>query len=451
MPVVYGYISDAHEKKTAGGRQGARTRAPAVALRRDRPTPATRRRWPPTTRRSRSSSSVSDDGINASNTVFLFSNEEGDHFAGANVGRTVQPNCTGTPGMLDYTCSYANQGTTPAIGEQFVNIHGLLQHEFNNTTPFYDEPQGNSVYITGNPGPTDPMTRQLERDFGDAQVFDTFDNATENLTNYEVDPEVEQLLHFTNADPNRTPSFTIWPKGDFFMASGTKDTSQTSTAALRGRMPPTRARTASRRATGSRGITATTPPRSTTRGSALSGPGVANKGVDGRSAAEGPNSADGANSDPKLVTQSNDPGTWGDETDMRPTLLALVGLKDDYVEDGRVLVEDLTNPPDKAGQPKYQSLAVCYKQLNSSVGQFGTDMIVADTAALETGSSGDDSTYDSVLSKIQSLGAARDALATKIKSDLFNAEFNNTPIPGANDLKNCTSIVAQANALAGQG
>ncbi len=34
------------------------------------------------------------------------------------------------------------------------------------------------------------------------------------------------------------------------------------------------------------------------------------------------------------------------------------------------------------------------------------------------------------------------------KSDLFNAEFNNHPIPGANDLKDCNSILSQANALA---
>ena len=108
-------------------------------------------------------------------------------------------------------------------------------------------------------------------------------------------------------------------------------------------------------------------------------------------------------------------------------------------------------PPGKSGQPKFKQLAVCYKQLISSVGQFGTDLIVADTAALKTGSSSDDSTYDSVLSKIQSLGTARDALATTIKGDLFNAEFNNTPIPGANDLKDCESILAQANALAGSG
>jgi len=108
-------------------------------------------------------------------------------------------------------------------------------------------------------------------------------------------------------------------------------------------------------------------------------------------------------------------------------------------------------PPGKSGQPKFKQLAVCYKQVNSSVGQFGTDLIVADTAAVKTGSSSDDSTYDSVLDQIKSLGSARDKLATKIKGDLFDAEFNNTPIPGANDLKNCEDIVAQANALAGQG
>jgi hypothetical protein len=460
VPVVYGYISDAHEKKTAGGTAQTGCTNPSTS------SSAAEGPADPCYKATLASYNtafatffkrLADDGINPSNTEFLFSNEEGDHFAGANVGRSVQPTCTGTPGQLNYTCSYANQGTTPAIGEQFVNIHGLLQHEFNNTTPFYDEPQGNSIYITGNPGPMDPSTRQLERDFGNAQVNDVFDNATENLTNFEVDPEVEQLLHFTNADRNRTPSFTIWPKGDFFMASGVNDIAATSTkpAVLDGCPTGTTADNASSNCVSTsngfawdHGYYA---PEIDNSWLGLVGPGVANKGVDGRSAADGPNSADGANSTAQLVTPNNDPGTWGDEADMRPTLLSLVGLKDDYIDDGRVLVEDLTNPPDKAGQPKYQNLAVCYKQLNASVGQFGTDLIVADTAALKTGSSSDDSAYDSTLSKIESLGAARDALATKIKGDLFDAAFGNTPIPGANDLKNCQSIVAQANALAGQG
>ena len=84
--------------------------------------------------------------------------------------------------------------------------------------------------------------------------------------------------------------------------------------------------------------------------------------------------------------------------------MALVGLKDDYVTDGRVLTEDLTISPGQTGDKKFLPLAVCYKQLNSSVGQFGTDVLVADTAALKTGSSGNDSTYQSVACEDQGPG-----------------------------------------------
>jgi hypothetical protein len=451
VPVVYGYISDAHERKGFGqtGCTNPSSSSTAAEGPGDPCYKATLASY--NSAFAKFFQRLADDGITPANTVFMFSAEEGDHFAGANVGRSVQPSCTGTPGTIDYTCSYATGADGPAIGEQFVNIHGLLKNQLGNTTPFYDEPQGNSVFITGNPGPTDPATRQLERDFGNAQVFDSYDNATENLAQYEVDPTVEQLLHFVNADPNRTPSFTVFPKGDFFMASGTQDTR----TALDGCAAGTTAANASTKCVSvSNGFAwdhGYYAPEIVNTWLGIVGPGVANKGVDGRSAADGPSSADGANSDPELVTQLDDPGTWADETDLRPTLLSLVGLKDDYVGDGRVLVEDLTNPPDKAGQPKYERLALCYKQLDSSVGRFGTDLIVADTAALKTGSSSDDSTYESTLAQIKSLGAARDALATKIKGDLFDAEFNDHPIAGDNDLKGCESILARADALAGQG
>ena len=454
VPVVYGYISDAHERKGQGPTPQSGCTNPSTS--------STAAQGPadPCYKANLASYNaafekffqrLADDGITPANTVFMFSSEEGDHFAGANVGRSIQPTCTGTPGTIDYTCSYAGTGASARIGEEFVNIHGLLKNQLGNTTPFYNEPQGNSIFITGNPGPTDPTTRKLERDFGNAQVFDSYDNATENLTQYEVDPAVEQLLHFVNADPNRTPSFTVWPKGDFFLTSGTQDRS----TALDGCPAGTTAANASTNCVSiSNGFAwdhGYYAPEIDNTWLGIVGPGVANKGVDGRSAGDGPSSADGANSDPQLVTPNNDPGTWGDETDLRPTLMALTGLEDDYISDGRVLVEDLTNPPDKAGQPKFRRLALCYKQLNSSVGVFGTDLILADTAALKTGSSADDSTYNSVLSQITSLGEARDKLATKIKGDLFDAAFNNHPIPGANDLKGCESILAQANALATQG
>ena len=77
------------------------------------------------------------------------------------------------------------------------------------------------------------------------------------------------------------------------------------------------------------------------------GPGVAHKGVDGLGPANGPSSADGANASPQLVTATDakNPGAWADHTDIRPTIMALVGLKDDYVDDGRVLTEDLDGLP----------------------------------------------------------------------------------------------------------
>lgn len=440
VPVVYGYISDAHEKKSGqtGCSSPGNALGPGDACY-EQTLAAYDAAFATFFRR------LADDGIDASNTVFLFSAEEGDHFAGANVGRAVTPTCTGTAGTTGYACSYS--GTQ--IGEQQVDIHGLLQHQLGDTTAFYNEPQGNAVFVTGNPGPTDPTTRQLERDFGSVQAFDSYDNRTENVAQYLVDPATEQLLHFVDADPNRTPSFTVFPKGDFYLTSGTQDTSRS----VDGCPTATAATAASTCAfvnnayAWDHGYYA---PEIVNTWLGLVGPGVAHKGVDGLSAADGPNSSDGANSDPKLVTQVG-AGTWADETDIRPTLLALVGLEDDYVGDGRVLVEDLTGAPGKTGQPKFQELAACYKQLNASVGRFGTDVILADTAALKTGSSSDDSTYLSALAKIQSLGAARDALATQIKGDLFDAEFNDHPIPGANDLKQCREILAQADALAGQG
>src|SRR5207302_1210532 len=111
--------------------------------------------------------------------------------------------------------------------------------------------------------------------------------------------------------------------------------------------------------------------------------------------------------------------------------------------------EELTITPGQTADKKFLALARCYKQLNSSVGQFGTDVLVADTAALKTGSASDDSAYQAVSSKIKSLGTERDALATEIKNDLFNAEFNNPSIPrGNSNDAHCTNLLRAADRVA---
>ena len=54
-----------------------------------------------------------------------------------------------------------------------------------------------------------------------------------------------------------------------------------------------------------------------------------------------------------------------------------------------------------------------------------------------------------MLSKLKSLGGERDALATRIKNELFDAEFNDKTVNAGGDLVNqCQDIIGQADALA---
>jgi hypothetical protein len=378
------------------------------------------------------------DGITSKNTLFVFTADEGDHFDGANVGRAVQPSCTGTPATTSYTCTYASG----QLGEQDVNIHGLLSLQQGETASFYNEPQGNAVYVSGQPAPTDPETRGMERAFANATVQDSYDAAVDHVAKWEVDQTAEQLLHFTDSDPNRTPTFTVFPEPDFYLSSGMRDTCAHGTGAKDA-------------ATGcvftnsfyawDHGYYA---PEINNTWLGLVGPGVAKKGLDGSDASAGPNSSGAANSGTTTDTQIANNGTWADHTDIRPTILAITGLTDDYVGDGRVLVEDLTFRPGKTDDPNYVPLARCYKQLNSSVGQFGTDVIVSDSSALKTGSGSNDSQYQTYLIQLQQLGSSRDSLATSIKNDLFQAEFNNTALPTwAAELNSCNSLLHTAKYL----
>ena len=443
VPVTYAYISDAHEKKTgqSGCSNSGTAQGPGDVCYKQNLAA-----W--NTAFTTFFKRLNDDGINPSNTLFVFAADEGDHFSGANVGRAVDvsSSCTGIAGQLSYQCTYP-AGT---LGEEQFSVHGALAAEFGDTTPFYSEPQGDAVFINGNPSPTSATTRNLERDYLNVTGNDTFDGSVEKVAQYAADPEVEQLLHFVNADPNRTPSFDVFPKPDFYLSTGYGDPTAKPTTP---NCPTATAATAAAACTvvnngfsWNHGYYA---PEIDNTWLGLVGPGVANNGVDGSTAADGPSSAGTANSSPKLVTAVNNPGTWADHTDIRPTIMALTGLKDDYVSDGRVLIEDMTFTPGKTGQGQYERLATCYKQLNSSVGQFGTDMLVADTAALATGSAADDSTYQHVLSEITSLGTQRDALAATIKNELFDAEFNNTTVKAGGELVGqCQSLIDQANALA---
>jgi hypothetical protein len=376
------------------------------------------------------------DGITPKNTLFLISSDEGDHVAGANVGRAIEPtpaNCdgatvSGTTVTPDVLCTYP-AGT---FGELAGNLPGLLATERNNTTPFaLEADSAPEFYVTGKPGPTDPTVRTLERDAGALTAANPYTGTTQPITNYLADPTEEAILHMVNADPARTPTFAMFARPDYFLSSG-QTNCNTPCVSVNPAFAYNHGDYAAEIDTNFLGI---------------AGPGVKNLGVDGPQPADGPNSA-GPDSGQVTVPGSHTTGTWIDETDIRPTMMYLTGLKDDYEHDGRVITQVLTHPNHALSRPGVAQLGACYKQVNSSVGEFGTDTLIASTAALESNSAGD-STYSHIEHALRALGVARDRLATRIKGGLEAAAFTDGIIRGSGiQLAACNALLAAAHHLA---
>lgn len=438
IPITYGYISDAHEKKS--GQTGCTSPGTFTGNAAGPGDPCLEATLASYNQAFTSFfARLAADGITKQNTLFVIAPDEGDHFAGANTGRAVQPTCTPSATFPNVTCSY----TQTQLGELQTDLPALLKLEKGNTTPFDFEPQAGAIYANGQPGANDPVVRQLERDAGMISATNPYSGVTnEPIANYLADPTEERILHYVTADPARTPTFTLFPKPDYYFTGGTG-----CTAATTG--PPGSCVTINNRYAYNHGYYA---PEINNTWLGLVGPGVAAKGIDGPGASAGPSSA-GPNSGNGTVPAASTQGTWADHTDIRPTTLALAGLKDDYIGDGRVLTEDLAPAAVSAAanDPGFGPLAVCYKQLNSSVGTFGTDTLQADTAAVRSGTAaGTDTQYQGFQTTLSTLADRRDRLATRIKNDLAAAEFTNTPLPRAGaQLAGCNRQLAAAAALPG--
>jgi hypothetical protein len=375
------------------------------------------------------------DGITPQNSLFVFSSDEGDHVAGANVGRAIQPTpatcdgatVSGTTVTPDVLCTYP----AGSFGELAGNLTGLLATQTGNTTPFtLQNDSAPEFYVTGNPGPTDPAVRKLERDTAGLTATNPYTGGSQQIANYLASPTEEAILHMVNADPARTPTFALFAKPDYFLSSGPASCSPCVT-----------------QNTGFAYNHGDYAAEINTNWVGFAGPGVQNLGVDGPQPADGPNSA-GPDSGQVTVPGSNTTGTWVDETDIRPTIMYLAGLRDDYEHDGRVITQILTDPNSALSQPGVAALGACYKQLNSSVGQFGTDTLIASTAAIESSSAGD-GTYLRVQHALGVLDKARDQLAGEIKGELEAAAFDNVTINGAlGQVVACRSVLGEAHALA---
>ncbi|MES1247565.1 MAG: hypothetical protein ABUS54_07825, partial [Actinomycetota bacterium] len=417
IPVTYGYISDLHEKKpdTATGctTTGTASSSGKPVGPGDSCYVANAQHYDAAFQKF--FARLASDGITPANTLFVISAEENDQFAGANVGRAIQPTPAGCDGVT-VPCNYA----TGQIGELQANIKGLLSTTPSAATQFDIEPQGASIYVHGQPAATDPGVRQLERDTAAMTGNDPYSGvANEKIAKYQADQLVERVLHMQTADPLRTPTYSIFPKGDyFFSTTGANVGINNGFAYDHGYYSPN--------------IDITWV--------GMAGPGVSVRGVDGPEPAEGNQAHDPeANA---TVPQASTKGTWVEETDIRPTMLFLAGLKDDYQSDGHVIVQALARRPHALVETA--ALAAGYDQIESSVGTLATDTLIADTNALAAGSSSNDAAYAALQAKLLRLAGDRDRAASEIKQTLSDAAAGRMPNP----LRFVTELAQEASLLA---
>jgi hypothetical protein len=373
IPITYAYISDAHDGHgTSGNKHIAYGPGEADYVKQLQDYDLAFQRF---------FDQLAAAGIDKSNTLFVFTVDEGDHFAGD------QPTNAGCDGVTT-PCTYNR------VGEINADLRRMIRTQFGDTTNFsVHSDDAPNIYVNGNPARTDAAVRKLERESAALSWLNPYTGSVQtDITQALADPVEEQTLHMVTADPMRTPTFTLFADPNWFFFATGGSTCATPDAC------------------------ATIPPRgdqsfawnhgdiqdeiaSTWVG--YVGPGVRNMGVS---------------------------DVWTDHTDVRPTMLTLLGLHDDYTHDGRAVVQPLYDwavPQTlRAHRETLIQLGDVYKQLNASFGSFAMDTLKASTRALASGSATDDSTYTSITTQIGALTAQRDALAAQIKAALFKAAFD---------------------------
>jgi hypothetical protein len=425
IPVTYGYISDLHEKK-ADTRVGCTTTANAATA--GRPVGPGDSCYVTNAQHYDQAfqtffQRLQADGITPANTLFVISSEENDQFAGANVGRAIQPTPAGCDGV-NTPCNYPS-GT---LGELQANVKALLSSSPSASTQFDIEPQGASIYVHGNPAADDPAVRQLERDTAAmTNPHDAYSGVNnEKIIDYQAGALEQRVLHMQTRDPLRFPTYTLFPKPDYFFSTSGSPVSIFSNFAY------------------DHGYYS---PNIDVTWVGLAGKDVKVNGLDGPEPDQG-----NQPSDPEsmhTVPQASKVGTWVEETDIRPTMLYLLGLKDDYESDGHVITQAVQHV--SRALTATAQLAAGYDQIESSVGQFATDTLIADTKALASGSSSDDSAYQAEQQTLLKLANDRDRVVTKIKKVLNGAAHNQGLHRGQvrHYLSLVNKLLQRAEALAG--
>ena len=379
VPVVYFYISDVHDNELGASLSPESTFGPGEAA-------YVKQLQIYDQAFAKFFARLEADGITKDNTLFVVTADENDHFVGS---APTPANCDG----IHTPCTYTH------VGEIDTLIDRLLLTQRQNTTPFLvhsdDAP---TFYITGNPAPTDPVTRTLEHDVNALTVTNPITGNNDRLSALLADRAEMNLLHMVPFLADRVPSFTMFGNDNYFNETSSSKTGQ--------------------------GKDCAQPPACVSEESNLSGGFAWNHGDFQKQISRTWFGMAG----PGVARQGRFDGVFSDHTDLRPTVMALLGLKDDYVHDGRVLIENLDARalPDSLRDSlfTYTALAQAYKQINATKGPLGVNSLVAANRAITS----DNAAYQKFLAQIGAVTSERDALAAQMIARLNGAAFGNQPV-----------------------
>ena len=159
IPVVYAYIADAHDKQPGTNLATPEaTFGPGEA-------PYVQQLADYNAAFGTFFANLKADGIDETNTLFIFTPDEGDHFAGV---APSPANCDGAKivnGKVipDVPCTYPMANSQGGVGEIDLGLNAVVTAA-GNATPFsihFDDAA--TTYVTGQPLPSSSTVRQLER------------------------------------------------------------------------------------------------------------------------------------------------------------------------------------------------------------------------------------------------------------------------------------------------
>lgn len=329
---------------------------------------------------------LATDGINKHNTLFVFTVDEGDHFVG---GTPTPSNCDG----VTVACDWTGQ-----VGEINANIDTLVTHQLPTlAAQFLGASAPNAFTVHGDDAPTfylakkgagplgqtDPATRDFERQVSHLTAVNPYTGLTDRLMVQMASQSEMKILHmFTTGDAARNPVFGYFADPNYFLTDFPSSTCETcinpAFAWNHGDIQPEIANT----------------------WLGFVGPGVDRNGQTAR--------------------------VWTDHTDVRPTMLFLLGLTDGYRSDGRVITEIL----DRHGHHGHgdmgslEDLGQAYKQLTAPFGLLSKASLRLSTDGITSGTASDDGHFTDVEAMLNDFGSRRDAIARPIAGLLDAVEFH---------------------------